>query len=94
MMVDSTGEAATAEKAPGGASRDIVVNARFRPDGLVDAITHRPEPLSPQEWFDRLCCAVPQSYQPLAGGRGAFRIAGALLEALQREPITAGRSLP
>lgn len=93
-MDDSTGEGVTPGNGPGEASRDIVVNARFRPDGLVDAITHRPDQLSPQEWFDRLCYAVPQSYQPLAGGRGAFRIASALLESLQREPITVGNLSP
>lgn len=71
-----------------GTSGDIVVQARFFPNGLVDTISFRPDPLSPQEWFDRLCSAVPQSYQPLAGGRGAFRIPSDLLETLRSESAT------
>jgi hypothetical protein len=43
-----------------GGAHDIVVNARFLPNGLVDTITHRPDQMSPQQWFDRLCTAVPQ----------------------------------
>lgn len=68
-----------------GGSGDIVINARFLPNGLVDTITHRPEQLSPQEWFDRLCYAVPQTYQPLAGGRGCFRISKDALDAARCE---------
>lgn len=68
-----------------GEARDIVINARFRPNGLVDTITHRPEKLSPQEWFDRLCMAAPQTYQPLAGGRGAFKISNDLLDTIRSE---------
>ncbi len=75
------------EEAAGVAGRndDIVINARFLPNGLVDTITHRPEQLSPQEWFDRLCTAVPRAYQPLAGGRGAFKIPGDVLDAIRCE---------
>lgn len=66
---------------------DIVINARFRPNGLVETITYRPEQLSAQEWFDRLCAAVPQAYQPLAGGRGAFRIPSEVLDAIRHECV-------
>jgi hypothetical protein len=68
-----------------GGTRDIVINARFLPNGLVDTITHRPEQLSPQEWFDRLCMAAPQTYQPLAGGRGAFKIPSDVLDTIRSE---------
>lgn len=70
-----------------GTTSDVVVNARFLPNGRVDTITHRPTQLSPQEWFDRLCLAAPQTYQPLAGGRGAFRLPAAELDVIQRESV-------
>jgi hypothetical protein len=59
----------------GGARAEVVINVRFQPNGLVNTINQRPDRLSPQEWFDFLCRAAPLAYQPLSGGRGAFRIA-------------------
>jgi hypothetical protein len=60
----------------GGVLAEVVVNVRFQPNGLVNTINQRPGRLSPQEWFDILCRAAPLTYQPLSGGRGAFRIGG------------------
>lgn len=53
---------------------DVVVNVRFLPNGLVNTITHRPDHLSPQAWFDHLCHSAPGNYRPLSGGRGTFVI--------------------
>lgn len=67
---------ATAAKATRGGFHisDIIVNVRFLPNGLVNTITQKPEHLSPQDWFDYLCKAVPLAYRPLSGGRGTFTI--------------------
>ncbi|WP_026606831.1 hypothetical protein [Methylocapsa acidiphila] len=63
-----------AARSRGAGPNEVIIHARFHPNGLINTINHRPEPLSPQEWFDRLCHAAPDTYQPLSGGRGAFRI--------------------
>jgi len=60
-----------------GTRGEVVVNVRFLPNGLVNNITHKPEHLSHQEWFDRLCRVTSGAFMPLSGGRGAFRIDGA-----------------
>jgi len=65
---------AAATKHGGGKLGEVVIHVRFHPTGLVNTINQRPEYLSPQDWFDRLCRAAPLTYQPLSGGRGAFRI--------------------
>jgi hypothetical protein len=83
MMDEPKQPAAVANGTAAGEVRDIVINARFLPNGLVDTITHRPDQLSPQEWFDRLCYAAPPAYQPLAGGRGAFRIPSDVLDTIR-----------
>lgn len=70
-----------------GLGPDVVVNARFSPNGLIDTITHRPEQLSAQEWFDRLCHAAPEAYHPLAGGRGAFKIPCDRFDAIRRAVV-------
>jgi hypothetical protein len=77
-----------AEDSASAGNRDMVINARFHANGLVDTITSRPDQLTPQEWFDRLCRAAPQTYQPLAGGRGAFRIPSDLFDSI-RDTLTA-----
>jgi hypothetical protein len=57
-----------------GTQGDIIIDVRFHPNGLVNSANHRPAKISPQDWFDLLCRAAPGTYQPLAGGRGSFRI--------------------
>lgn len=69
--------------------REVVIYARFRPNGLIDTINHRPEGFDPQAWFDHLCLMVPACYQPLAGGRGAFRLQGDVFDRIWQE-VTAG----
>jgi len=60
-----------------GTRGEVVINVRFQPNGLVNSITHKPENLSAQDWFDRLCRVTSGCFMPLSGGRGAFRIDGA-----------------
>ena len=59
-----------------GKRGEVIIHVRFHPTGLVNTISQRPDHVSPQDWFDRLCRAAPSTYQPLSGGRGAFRIQG------------------
>jgi hypothetical protein len=73
----SRGKQPAALEQRGGADRlsgNVVVNVRFAPDGLVCAVTFRPEHMSPQAWFDHLCRMAPQTYRALSGGRGSFCI--------------------
>ncbi|WP_245276309.1 hypothetical protein [Methylocapsa aurea] len=79
-------EAATSRIGRGdGKLGEVIIHARFHPTGLVNSINQRPEHLSPQEWFDRLCRAAPLAYQPLAGGRGVFRIKSDIFDAIWKE---------
>jgi hypothetical protein len=71
----------------GGALGQVVVNVRFQPNGLVNTINQRPDGLGPQDWFDRLCRAVPLTYQPLSGGRGAFTIPSAEFDLILRDLV-------
>jgi len=61
----------------------VVIHVRFEPDGSVAAIGEQPESLSPQEWFNRLSLTMGTAYRPLSGGRGAFRLARADVDALK-----------
>ncbi len=69
----------------GGKRSQVVIQARFHPNGLINTINQRPDHLSPQDWFDYLCRAAPSTYQPLAGGRGAFHIGSEDFEAILRD---------
>ena len=55
-------------------SQIVLVHVRFAPNGVVVEISERPAALSPQEWFNSLCDKASDAYQPLAGGRGVFRL--------------------
>ncbi len=65
------------------APTEIVIHARYMPDGSVNEISERPEGVSGQEWFNLLCVKVPNAAQALAGGRMIFRISAAELETLK-----------
>lgn len=64
---------------------EVVIHVRFHPTGLVNTVNHRPDRISPQDWFDLLCRKAPSSYQALAGGRGAFRIQREALDAIWQD---------
>jgi hypothetical protein len=66
-------------------SQTVLIHVRFAPNGLVVEISERPPALSPQDWFNRLCDKASDVYQPLAGGRGVFRLARTVVDALKAE---------
>lgn len=61
----------------------ILIHVWFAPDGTVKAIAEKPSTISEQEWFKRLNAKAGDVYQPLAGGRGVYRIGAARLNALK-----------
>ena len=63
----------------------IVIHVRFAPNGEVTEIGERPASLAPQQWFDLLSRRREAAYQPLAGGRGVFRLTRGVLDALKAE---------
>jgi hypothetical protein len=67
---------------------EVVVDVRFHPNGLVNTINHRPENLSPQGWFDRLCHADPKAYRALSGGRGTFLFSHNEFDAILARAVT------
>ena len=52
----------------------VLIHVRFAPNGGVTEISERPQALAPQDWFNTLSARAGGSYQPLAGGRGVFRL--------------------
>jgi hypothetical protein len=66
-------------------SQNVLVHVRFAPNGIVVEISERPTALSPQEWFNFLCDKASNAYQPLAGGRGMFRLTRPGVDALKAE---------
>ena len=67
------------------ATPDVIIHARFAPNGTVVEIGERPSALSPQEWFNRLCEKAGTAYQPLAGGRAVFRLTRAEVDAFKAD---------
>ncbi|MGO9391587.1 hypothetical protein [Rhodoblastus sp.] len=65
------------------APTEIVIHARYMPDGSVNEISERPEALTGQQWFNLLCQKVPNAAQALAGGRMIFRLDATELETLK-----------
>lgn len=65
----------------------IVIHLRFAPDGSVSEISERPASLTPQAWFNFLSDNAATVYQPLAGGRGVFRLSRAEIDALKAKAV-------
>jgi hypothetical protein len=65
-------------------SQDVIIHARFAPNGTVVEIGERPGGLTPQEWFNVLS-EKTDAYQALAGGRGIFRLKRPEVDALKQE---------
>jgi hypothetical protein len=59
---------------PASSQAEVTVQIRFKPDGKVLSTNERPVHVDPQVWFDLLCKTMPEAYQALSGGRGAFRL--------------------
>ena len=64
--------------------QNVIVHARFAPNGTVVEISERPGGLTPQEWFNVLS-EKTDAYQALAGGRGVFRLTRQVIDALKQE---------
>jgi hypothetical protein len=62
---------------------DVVIHARFAPDGTVVEIGYRPASLTPQDWYNKLILTYADSYQALSGGRGVFRLKQPAVDALK-----------
>ncbi|CAN5375274.1 hypothetical protein BH10PSE10_BH10PSE10_02220 [soil metagenome] len=65
--------------------QDVIIHVRFAPNGTVVEIGERPKALSPQEWFFCLSDKAANTYQPLAGGRGVFRLSRDAVESFKAE---------
>lgn len=66
-------------------SQIVLVHVRFAPNGAVVEISERPAALSPQDWFNSLSDKASNAYQPLAGGRGVFRLTRAVVDVFKAE---------
>jgi hypothetical protein len=66
-------------------SQSVLVHVRFAPNGAVTEISEQPAALSPQEWFNFLSYKAANVYQPLAGGRGVYRLTRGEVDALKAE---------
>jgi hypothetical protein len=72
-------------------TQSVLIHVRFAPNGAVVEISERPAGLAGQDWFYLLSDKAASVYQPLAGGRGVFRMTRAAVDALKAEvaPSTA-----
>jgi hypothetical protein len=61
----------------------VMIHVRFAPDGAVTEIGERPEAATPATWFNHLSGKVGESFQPLSGGRGIFRVAREEMDSLK-----------
>lgn len=64
-------------------STPVLIHVRFAPDGVVADISERPQEVTGQRWFDALTEKFGEDYQPLSGGRGAFRVTREALDGLR-----------
>ncbi len=69
--------------------QNVIIHARFAPNGTVVEISERPAALSPQEWFNFLSDKAGTHYQTLSGGRGVFRLKRLEVDALKAESAPA-----
>lgn len=61
----------------------ILIHVRFAPNGAVVEIGERPPALSGHDWFFVLSEKAGDAFQPLAGGRGVFRLTRERIDALK-----------
>lgn len=64
-------------------STEVIIHASFAPDGTCLSIAESPAWATPPQWFKLLSKFAVNSYEPLAGGRGVFRISRERLEELK-----------
>lgn len=65
-------------------TQNVILHARFAPNGSVVEMSERPDGLTPQAWFNFLSEKAGDVYQTLAGGRGVFRLTPDELAALKQ----------
>jgi hypothetical protein len=71
-------------------SNDLVmIHVRFAPDGAVTEISERPGAATPVSWFNLLTEKVGESFQPLSGGRGIFRVARSEVDTFKASFVSA-----
>jgi hypothetical protein len=68
-------------------STNVLIHARFAPNGTVVEIGERPAALTPQDWFNFLSDNAGANYQALAGGRGLFRLTQTETDALKTSAV-------
>jgi hypothetical protein len=68
-------------------STNVLIHARFAPNGTVVEIGERPAALTPQDWFNFLSDNAGANYQALAGGRGLFRLTRTKTDALKTSAV-------
>jgi hypothetical protein len=61
---------------------DVLVHVRFHPNADVAMIGEKPDHLTPQQWYNRLCEGALSHYLALAGGRGFFRVPQSTFDAI------------
>lgn len=71
----------------GPAPTNVMIHARFAPNGTVVEIGERPPALTPQDWFNFLSDNAGAKYQALAGGRGLFRLTRTEADALKASAV-------
>jgi len=64
------------------------VHVVFQNNGTVQKITHCPEGMGFQEWFNFLSRSTRDRYEPLSGGRGVFRFEPGEIEELVKKAKT------
>jgi len=64
-----------------------LVHVIFLNNGSVQKITHCPEGMSSQSWFNFLSRSTVDRYEPLSGGRGVFRFEPGEIEALNKKAL-------
>lgn len=67
--------------------RNVIIHARFAPNGTVVEISERPVGLTPQDWFFFLSDKAGNAYQAFSGGRGVFRLTRERVDALKAESV-------
>lgn len=64
-----------------------IVHVIFFNNGSVQKITHCPEGMTPQDWFNFLSRSTVDRYEPLSGGRGVFRFEPGEIESLNQKSM-------
>jgi hypothetical protein len=75
-------------------SQNLLIHARFSPDGTVSEIGDRPQGFTPQDWFNYLSIEAGAAYQVLAGGRGVFRLTRESVDAFKASATAQAAGAP